>query len=167
MYDLNRIKTDFVEACEMAGVEVEDSNIITLNSRLTRTLGRVFSNYQGKDLVPTKVEFSKSFIETSTDECIHQTILHEAAHYIAVKRSKVDHGHDAYFKQICAEIGCYEDKTQSHVDRLVGAPSPYKYLVFCPNCGHMASRTRKCKLITHIENYSCGKCGSKLYYKEV
>lgn len=159
MYDLDRVKKEFKEACEVMGVKL---NIpIYINSRLTTTLGQVVFN--GDE--PLKADFSKLLLETSTDEAIHQVILHEAAHYIAAKLDGVSHGHDAYFKSICAKLGCTNDKTTYKVDRLKGIPSIYKYDVFCPNCGRIKGYNRKGDILKNLDRCTCRGCGSKgLYY---
>ena len=125
MYDIERVTKEFSDTLEKAGCKLDVP--VTINGRLTSTLGRVI--YRGNN--PYKVEFSKQFLGTSTDDCIYQVILHEAAHFIAAKRSGVCHHHDGYFKQICAEIGCTNDQTKTHVERTVALEKIYKYVVYC------------------------------------
>lgn len=161
MYDLNKITQEFKETVEKAGCQLDVP--VQINGRLTSTLGRVM--YRGN--IPFKVEFSKQFIDTSTDESVHQVILHEAAHYIAAKRSGVCHHHDGYFKMICAEIGCTNDQTKTHVERTVALEKIYKYVVYCPNCGPIGGFQRWCNTLANLKNCSCNKCNShKLYYTE-
>lgn len=155
MYTLDQIQTEFKNVVEQAGCTL--TTPILINGRLTRTLGRVVYNYN----TPTKVEFSRQFLDTSNDESIHQVILHEAAHYIAVKRSGQRHGHDEYFKRICAEIGCSNDKTTSHVERIVSPEKVFKYAIYCPNCGFIAGRHKWCSVLDNLEYCVCNKCGSE------
>ena len=150
MYDLERIKKEFTEACELANVSVDIP--ININSRLSTTLGQVV--FTGDDR-PIKADFSKRFIETATDETIHQVILHEAAHYIAAKRDNISHGHDAYFRAICAEIGCTNNRANSKVEKIQGAPSTYKYDVFCPNCGRIKGYNRKTRTLDILDRCHC------------
>ena len=161
MYDLERVTKEFSDTLEKAGCKLDVP--VTINGRLTSTLGRVI--YRGNN--PYKVEFSKQFLGTSTDDCIYQVILHEAAHFIAAKRSGVCHHHDGYFKQICAEIGCTNDQTKTHVERTVALEKIYKYVVYCPKCGPIAGYQRWSKTLDHLDECSCKSCGSlKLYYTE-
>ena len=161
MYDLNRVKMVFDMACLRAGVVV-DTNCIKINDRLTSTHGRVTSEWkEGVGYVPTKVEFSKQMLDCATDESIKQVVLHEAAHYIVSKRTHADHGHDAYFKSVCREIGCTKPEASGNLDYVKPIPEPtYKYFVVCPNCGVIGKYQRKCKTITSIGNRMCKKCKS-------
>jgi predicted SprT family Zn-dependent metalloprotease len=159
MYDLSRLKKEFKEVCEKAGIELKIP--VRINTRLKTTLGQVC--YIGDK--PDRVEFSQQLLETSTDEAIHQVLLHEAAHYIADVRDGISHGHDAYFRAICAEIGCTNNKTTYKVERLKGVGSTYKYDVFCPNCGFIKGYNRKGEILKHLNRCHCSNCGSKeLWY---
>lgn len=155
MYDLNRVKREFDEACRKAGII--NKYPVKINGRLTATLGRVRWLREGATITPVDIEFSRLMIETASDETIRGTILHEAAHLIAIERSGVDHGHDSYFKSICAELGttndgCYAPMAQTRSIR-------YKYSLVCPHCGVIGGYSRKCRTVEHPEWYSC-KCGN-------
>ena len=108
-YDLNRIKMEFNEVCRKAGTPCDVP--IRLNGRLTRTLGRVFHQCDVTSGVwySTHVEFSKQLLETASDKSIRDVILHECAHFIVTARTGENHGHDAAFKKVCAEIGTTND----------------------------------------------------------
>lgn len=165
MYDLNRVKSAFDTACLKAGV-VADTNNIFINSRLTHTHGRVFHEWDAKIMgyVPTKVEFSKQMLDHATDESIRQVILHEAAHYIAMKKTHENHGHDSYFKSVCASIGCTLDKSSGELDYNIPTASLYKYRLMCPKCGVIGGYNRKCKTVTtNAAGCICKKCKSKLW----
>ena len=75
---------------------------IVLNGRLSRTLGRVIMNMDGGRVKPVKMEFSKEFLNTSTDASIVSVIGHEWAHYYVTKTTGVNHKHDEEFKKACA-----------------------------------------------------------------
>lgn len=162
MYDISRIQKEFIDLCGGAGVSV--SAPITLNGRLTRTLGRVIQENFNGVWKSTSVEFSKKFIETSTDENIKDVIAHEAAHYIVTARTGEYHGHDSFFKSVCAEIGTTNDGTTTKVERQQGAAALYKYSVYCETCEEtVAEYSRMCKTLKNISLCSCRKCGdSKL-----
>lgn len=155
MYNLDRIRKEVKEICVEAGCKI--SMPININGRLTRTLGRVM--YSNK--YASRMEFSKAFIENSTDDSIRQTILHECAHYIAWYRTGERHGHDSLFKQICAEIGCVEDKTTSHVESLKSPDKTIRYAIYCPNCGFIDGRHKWCDTLENLPYCRCGKCGSE------
>ena len=64
MYDISRIRREFIQICGKAGVEVTAP--INLNGRLTRTLGRVHECKENGVWKPTRVG---TFI-LNTNSCI-------------------------------------------------------------------------------------------------
>lgn len=156
MYNLNRVKNEFYEACKSQGMELELP--IYLNGRLTRTLGRVTMVRKAGKVSLKDVEFSKQLIETASDSCIRDVILHEAAHAIATYKSGENHGHDEYFKSICHKLGTTNDGVATEVERTVEVKD--KYEVFCPTCGKIGGYSRMCNTIKYISDCSCGKCGN-------
>lgn len=157
-YSIERVRTEFTAICNKAGVQV--TSPITLNGRLTRTLGRVCMVRRGETVENEKVEFSKQLLETATDNTIWNVIAHEASHYIATARTHKAHGHDAYFRSICAEVGTTNDGTKTHVERTVAEEQVYKYTVVCPNCGPIAHYHRMSKNLRNISFCYCKKCNS-------
>ena len=158
-YDLARVRTEFNEICRKAGTPCDVP--ISLNGRLTRTLGRVHHQLDATSGLwySTSVEFSKQLLETSSDKSISDVIKHEAAHYIVTARTGESHGHDAAFKKVCAEIGTTNDGTTTKVERIVEVHS--KYEVFCPTCNKMLGGfSRMCKTIQYIDTCTCKKCGN-------
>lgn len=156
MYDLTKIKNEFYAACRKGGMDKEIP--VLMNGRLTRTLGRVTMDPIGDKYVPTMVEFSKRFVETSTDFDIREVILHEAAHAIVTYKTGEDHGHDAVFKRMCAVLGTSRDKAEGKINRIVAHTS--KYEVICPTCGVIAEFSRMCNTLRNIKHCSCRDCGS-------
>lgn len=162
-YTLERIKAEIVDVCKKAGFDDIVRIPVLLNSRLTSTLGRVRCINER----PVSIEFSTNFIIKASDNDIHEVILHECAHVIANIRSKKSHGHDAYFKQICAELGTDNDKCFYKSEKeLMNKEPVYKYKVYCSECGELiASYKRKGKTIKNLNEYRCGLCGGKLIVK--
>ena len=161
MYTLDKIKIQFKGICAKAGVSCNVP--ITINSRLTRTLGRVTNNYIGATDTwkPTKVEFSKQFIETSSDASIEDVIKHEAAHFIATSRTGENCGHNSYFKKVCAEIGTTNDGTTTKVERTVDESSVYKYAIYCNTCDKVIDgKSRMCRTIKEIKFCTCKACNT-------
>ena len=158
MYDISRVRREFIQICGKAGVEVTAP--INLNGRLTRTLGRVHEQKENGVWKPVLVEFSKQLIETSTDKSIYDVIAHEAAHYIVTSRTGESHGHDAFFKAVCAEIGTTNDGTVTRVERTVSEDSLYKYNVYCPTCNKtIGGYSRMCRTLKEIDMCQCKGCG--------
>lgn len=161
-YDLNRVQLEFRDICRKAGAKTGLTVPICFNGRLTRTLGRVRHGYDSAAGCYTSilVEFSKQFLETSTDKSIHDVIMHEAAHLIITDRTGELHGHDCEFKAVCAEIGTDNDEACTKVERTVEEKALYKYQIFCPTCHKfIGGYSRKCKTIDHIEDCFCKSCG--------
>lgn len=157
MYDINRIKKEFYEVCENAGMDLKLP--ISINGRLTRTLGRVrfTRNVRTGYCELRDVEFSRQLLETASDKSVRDVILHEAAHAIVTYRTSEAHGHDDTFKAVCAEIGTDNDGVATEVERTVEVKS--KYEITCPNCGIVGRYSRACTATRHIENYTCRMCG--------
>lgn len=142
---------------------------VTINSRLTTTLGRCRSRYINPEImVPFEIQFSKKFLESSSDSDIISVIQHEWAHYYAVKSTKEKHGHDSYFKSICEKIGCQNDQRQLKGGSSSEGERKFKYEVRCGDCGKLvATYNRMCPTLKNIRSCRCGLCGGKaLYYKQ-
>ena len=132
---------------------------VSINKRLTRTLGRVHCECHNDVWFPTSMEFSATFLESSTDESILSVIQHEWCHYYVTKDSGEHHGHDAVFKAMCARIGCTNDKTKTHVDEMLQGKS-YKYNIYCPTCGkNISGYSRMCSTLRNIDACTCKTCG--------
>lgn len=158
MYDLAKITEEFYDIIDCYCKVDYVKKPILLNGRLTRCLGRV--SYFGDEI--TKVEFSKSLLETATDESIASIIAHEAAHFIAFCETGINHGHDSTFKAICKRIGCKNDTMYTKVERTVETKSVYKYQVYCATCeDFVGNYNRMSKTLKMLEYCHCGRCGGK------
>ena len=164
MFTLEMIKNELNKLSNSVGDTFDIP--VSVNARLTRTLGRVMQYKQGKRCWSDRMEFSKQFLETSTDESIISVIQHEWAHYYVTKITGENHGHDAEFKRVCAMIGCTNDKTETKVERTVAEETLSKYVVYCPSCGEpIGGFSRMCSTLKNLDSCTCGKCGSgDLYY---
>ena len=132
---------------------------VRINSRLTRTLGRVDSIKCNGHWENEVLQISKQLLSTSTDECIKSVIDHEWAHYYATKSTGENHGHDTLFREICAKIGCTNDGTKTHVDRTVASNTIYKYQVYCSTCDDfIAGYSRMCSTLKNLKSCTCKKC---------
>lgn len=157
-YNLARITKEFNEICNNAGVQVTCP--IKISGRMTRTLGQVTHERVNGTTISTLVQFSKQLLETATDASISDVIKHEAAHYIATARTGEAHGHDSYFKAICAEIGATNDGTKTKVERTVDDSAIYKYFIKCEDCNKIiAARHRMSKNLKNLSACYCKKCG--------
>lgn len=145
-----------------ASVGLEFYTPVKINGRLTKTLGRVIAIPYFNHYGPECVEFSKQFLETSTDESIKQVIQHEFCHWaVLVETGKVHH-HDATFKAMCRKIGCSADQPVTKVERTVSDDKLFKYIVRCKDCGNELHYNRAGKVVKHPDWYGCGKCSGDL-----
>lgn len=136
---------------------------VRINGRLTKTLGRVIAEPTVFDAYkPEIIEFSKQFLETSTDESVRQVIMHEFAHWAVLIETGEIHHHDAVFKAMCRKIGCVADRPMNAVERTVSNDKLFKYIVKCKDCDNEVHYNRAGKVIKHPDWYGCGKCGGEL-----
>ena len=157
MFNLEMVKAELDKLSESVGDTFDIP--VSINGRLTRTLGRVIQHVNDGFCLSERMEFSRQFLETSTDVSIKDVIAHEWAHYYATKSTGGHHGHDAYFKKVCAMIGCTNDKTVTKVERTVSESKLFKYQVWCPTCQeYIAGLSRMCNSLRHIDQCTCKKC---------
>ena len=136
---------------------------IKINGRLTKTLGRVIAEPAAFDSYkPEVIEFSKQFLETSTDESVRQVIMHEFCHWAVLVETGKIHHHDAVFKAMCRRIGCDFNRPQTKVERIVSDDKLFKYIVKCKDCDNEMHYNKAGKVVKNPEWYGCGKCGGEL-----
>lgn len=136
---------------------------VKINGRLTKTLGRVIAEPAAFDSYkPEVIEFSKQFLETSTDESVRQIIMHEFCHWAVLVETGEVHGHDAVFKAMCRKIGCEANRPQIKVKRTVSNDKLFKYIVKCKDCNNEIHYNRAGKVVKNPEWYWCSKCGGDL-----
>jgi predicted SprT family Zn-dependent metalloprotease len=130
---------------------------VLINGRLTKTLGRVFFEFQSGKYIPTRMEISKKLLETASDEDIIKVIKHEWAHYMVIKNTGEDHGHDSVFKAMCARIDCTNDGPTTHIEG--EEEEVYKYTVICNTCKKtVGGYTRMCPTLRNIQDCWCKTC---------
>ena len=128
---------------------------VTVNARLTTTLGRVkYIGIGHKTYVAKSIEFSKNLLETGTDNDIMNVIKHEYVHYFLVETTNVNHGHDRLFKDKCRAIGCEHTATHNPLEN----EGKFKYEVWCDNCGLVATYSRMGKTLKNLDYCICGGC---------
>lgn len=152
---------DITEICSKicADAGYEFTIPVRINKRLTSTLGRVKYIVRGGRCYNESMEFSYKFLDSSSLDDIMNVIKHECAHYLTTAETQEHHGHDQVFKAMCARIGCVNDKTFYTGGDLT---DQYKYVITCQKCHKNFTRSRKCKITEHPEDYQC-KCGGPLY----
>lgn len=157
------------ECCKLSEMVGDEFNLpISINGRLTRTLGRVHSECINEVWYPVRMEISKQLLETSTEASIKAVISHEWAHYYTTKSTGESHGHDAVFKKVCARVGCSNSGTTTKVERTVSERSLFKYTVHCHTCNEdVGHYNRMCATLKNLNDCVCNKCGtSNLSYTQ-
>ncbi len=159
-WTIQEIKSYLRELAE--SIDLVYDTPVKINGRLTKTLGRVIAEPAAFDSYkPQVIEFSRQFLETSTDESVRQVIMHEFAHWAVLVETGEAHGHDAIFKAMCRRIGCQADRPQTKVERTVSDDKLFKYIVRCEDCGNEVHYSRAGKVVKHPDWYGCGRCGGE------
>lgn len=159
MFSMEDIKKELNRLSAMVGDKFDIP--VSINGRLTRTLGRVHSECHNDVWFPVRMEFSRQFLESSTDASIISVIQHEWAHYYVTKNTGESHGHDATFKAMCARVGCTNDTPSTKVERTVSESKLFKYQVWCPTCQeYISGLSRMCNSLRYIDQCTCKRCGN-------
>ena len=160
-WTIQEIKQYMQELAE--NIDLEFDTPVKINGRLTKTLGRVIAEPVTFDLYkPEIIEFSRQFLETSTDDSIREIIKHEFCHWVVLVETGEIHHHDIVFKDMCRRVGCEADRPQAKIERIVSNDKLFKYTVKCENCDNEIHYNRAGKVVKHPDWYGCGKCGGKL-----
>lgn len=138
---------------------------ITLNSRLTSTLGRV-KRYPGSKYT-LSMEFSKNFVETSSDDLVKEVVIHELAHAIVNSLYPDERvGHGPRFKDMYFALGgtgaakgakTMIEENVEEVDRI------YKYTCYCSKCKKFIGGYKRAgKVIKNIDSCTSKCCGAAI-----
>ena len=163
MWTEEQLKCGVSRTFKKAGHNFPNSIEIKINGRLTRTLGRCMYKNIYEIATPYKIEFSKQFLETSTDDCIESVIAHEACHALVAIETGVAHHHDEYFKEMCRRVGCTNDGRTTQVESTVDDRALYKYFVVCKECGKVVGMFHRAgKIVKNSEHYKSKCCKGSL-----
>lgn len=157
MMTVQMLETRCAEIFNQVNLPFEGINV-SINGRLKRTMGRC-KYIHG---VPISLEFSKSMLDIATPDYIDNVIKHECCHAIAAIETGESQGHNAYFKNVCARVGCSFDSTHSELSATVEETHFYKYIVYCNECGQAVGKYHRAgNVVKTPERYRC-KCGGSL-----
>ena len=166
----DEVKKHVNDAFKKGGYNFNDYNIeLSVNNRLSTTLGRCRSKRVGNRWDPYSIEIAGKLLSAGTDQEVIDVIYHEVAHALVGIETHEKHGHDQVFRNMCARIGTKNDGRFTEVESYMKESNNkiFKYDVYCPNCGIIGNYSRMCPTLKNIEFCSCNKCGnSKLYYKQ-
>jgi len=165
MLSLAEVKKHVVAAFAEAGYNFYDYNIeVSINSRLTTTLGRCSYRKVNGIPKPYLIEISRQLLETSTDKSVIDVIYHEAAHALTAIETQEVHHHDKVFKAMCARIGTTNDGCKAKdLEHTVDESKIYKYFVICEHCGQVVGKYQRAgKVIKNLSFYHCLDCKGNL-----
>lgn len=162
MWTIEEITRLCEEYCGRCGIEFNSP--VSINGRLTRTLGRCFYEKKQEKWYPTKIEISRQLLKTATDRSIKEVIAHECAHYVVAAITHEDHGHDATFRYYCALIRTTNDTySYENIEYTKSNDEIYKYTLYCSKCGSfLIGRSRACAVTKNPERYSSKCCYAKI-----
>ena len=168
MYKETKLKEDVWAMIHEVQAELESIGISTLEidnveiSKSTRAYGsmrikRIFGGY-----ADATMRINVAYAERTDDKDLYNTVVHELIHAIP---NAIGDGHGSIFKQYAKIVGDHLGITITRTSdnksiELPSSKEEYKYKVFCEGCGQTVKRKRKSKLITQVNNYKCGVCGS-------
>lgn len=133
---------------------------VTINSRLSSTLGRVMYRKKGSEFVPIRIEFSRDLLQSGDDSLIMDTIKHEMAHFFVLKDTKKNHNHDEYWKRWAKILGCSPKASIKVTDN---NEFSYKYKIVCSKCGQIVGlKKRASDVVKNPWKYRSSCCNEKL-----
>lgn len=137
-----------------------------------------FSNPSERNV--NKIKYSRCIITLSTNcgqdyDCIRKVLCHELGHFVAPKE------HHGYLWKVRADkIGerwgyaasrCTDNDTfksaakQAKID--ADKRNPYKYRLYCPDCGAEWKYKTNCDAVRRASLYRCGKCKTNLKSEKI
>ena len=162
---LNRIGNECVKLLKETKIPIHGSLVFSVNSRLSRTLGRCKKLWNGFE-----IEIQSYILENANTDGLKGVIIHELLHtcpecfnhgktwkkYARIINEK--YGFDISRTTCLEDIGINEGKFQK--ERMHGGG--YKYIVACTKCGCRHHYKRAGKVVKHPDWYRCGKCKGEL-----
>lgn len=142
--NIEEVREICMETALSRGVELNVP--VESNGRLRTTFGRVKYRTEGRKCIPERIEFSENVL--SGDEAfLMDTLKHEMAHYIVMKKTGENHGHDRLWKEEAARLGCRPRATVRNADIDIER-EPYRYEVICKSCGKVIGYYRRQSKVT-------------------
>lgn len=162
--NINFCKEIFAKLCEEYNYPVP---VIKENGRLKTTLGRVKYKALHGQVYDVSVEFSKTFITTSSQEDIRQVVMHEFVHYYLLFKDFEHCGHTPQFRAMCKKIGCTHTRARNgsttiFKDTKALRDNGYKYAIKCSKCGKVLGYYKTvCKAVRQPDLYISTCCKEK------
>lgn len=106
-----------------------------------------------------QIELNSELLKAKEEKALN-TVVHEILHSV---KGCMNHGAiwTNYANKMNRKFGYDISRTSTYEKLGLVRPKP-KYLVQCQGCGVEVHRSRRSKLITHINDFACGTCNGKL-----
>lgn len=159
--DLNALLAKAISEVKAAGLKPGEIDETVYLTRAKKTYGKC-------EAIPGgfAISLSKFFKDNPVEE-VMQTLVHEVLHTIPGCMN-----HARSWKEAAAVVNSvygYDVSRLSSMEmaNLTAADVQVqrRYTIVCFDCATELYRERKSKLITHTHNYSCGRCGGRLFLK--
>lgn len=168
MYKETKLRVDVWAMIHEVQEELENIGIKTLRinsveiTKSTRAYGSMKIKRAYGQFIDATMKINIAYADRTDDKDLYNTVVHELIHAIP---DAIGDGHGSIFKRyakiIGEHLGTNITRTSEHASiELPSSKEEYKYVVFCDGCGQTVKRKRKSKLITQVNNYKCGICGS-------
>lgn len=151
---------DALEKLNNIGIDCGEVTELQVNTRAKRRWGQCKYNTQtGTFFISIS---SKLLEEDVPDSALYDTLVHEMLHTC---EGCLNHGNE--WKELADKVnavyGFNIKRTTSAEEKgltsEVYEPMPVKYLIKCPNCGHVYKRRKMCYPVKHPEECGCTHCG--------
>lgn len=168
MWTVKEIKEVLEELTNLMPEKIDIKVPVEISSRMTRSLGKVTYTIDHTGFVtPTKIIFSKLFLDSYSDEDIIEVIKHEFCHYYLAETTHEKNRHNSLFKHCCSLIGCTNDgiifKNAKPIKNIPAVEREYKYKIVCATCGKtLGYRKVRCKIVQHPELYTSKCCNTDI-----
>lgn len=164
--ELNELLIELSKKLKDVGIPISTSIYgIKINKRAKARVGACKINKE-RGKVEFLIEISSMVLHCKKEE-IETIIIHELLH-----TCKDCFNHGKKWKEYCLivkdQLG-YEITSTINYEKLGLEKERTKkgtvYVVSCSGCGQEYMRKRICPLVRNPENYKCGKCGKRLFFK--
>ena len=159
MLNGNKLLQEAIQKAKIANIPIAEkiNPNLEINTRAKKRWGQCKNNK-----LTGQYDIQLNYLllaDDKKDEAI-QTLLHEILHTC---KNCMNHGNTwKTYANIINNKYNYDISRTNSAESLGIVKEKSKYLLKCTGCGAEIHREKTSKLITHTNNYRCGKCKSKL-----
>ena len=165
--EIEKIVNDGRDELATIGITTPDAKVSTMRS--TECWGKCIlkANKRTKEVLSAEIRLNKVLCDGKAEHSypLRNTIVHELLHSATPFAN-----HGRAWKELASKVNnalSYSITVNSdYRDYGLSIRKEIKkeklYIIRCEKCGQEIKRQRLCKTITHLNKYSCGKCGGNL-----